>query len=79
MHQVILYTRPGCHLCHDMKRRLTLAAKELRFVINEMNIEDSPTLRVRYGQDIPVVMVNGEEAFRHRFDIVRLRRLLDAE
>ena len=79
MHQVILYTRPGCHLCHEMKHRLTLAAKELRFVINEMNIEDSPTLRVRYSQDIPVVMVNGEEAFRHRFDIVRLRRLLDAE
>ena len=78
MRQIVLYTRLGCRLCDDVKRRLDFVASELRFSINEINIEDDPELRVRYGHDIPVVMVGEEEAFRHNFDDVRLRQLLGA-
>lgn len=76
MRQVVLYTRPGCHLCDDVKDQLNLAASQLRFSVNEINIEDDPALRIRYGQDVPVVTVQGQEAFRHHFDGVKLRALL---
>ena len=78
MPQVVLYTRPGCHLCDDVKQQLAVLATELAFSVDEVNIESEPALRVRYGHDIPVVTVEGREAFRHRFDGPRLRKLLAA-
>lgn len=78
MPQVVLYTRPGCHLCDDVKQHLAALATELTFSVDEVNIESEPALRVRYGHDIPVVTVEGREAFRHRFDESRLRKLLAA-
>ncbi|MBG99925.1 MAG: glutaredoxin [Solibacterales bacterium] len=76
MRQVVLYTRPNCHLCEDAKNQLNLAASQLSFSVNEINIEDDPVLLVKYGQDVPVVTVQGQEAFRHHFDGVKLRALL---
>ena len=76
MRQVVLYTRPSCHLCEDVKNQLNLTASQLGFSVNEINIEDDPALRIRYGQDVPVVTVQGQEAFRHRFDGAKLRALL---
>ncbi len=78
MSRVVLYTRPGCHLCDDVKRQLATLASELEFSVHEVNIESEPALRVRYGHDIPVVTVEGREAFRHRFDGPRLREFLAA-
>ncbi len=76
MHRAVLYTRPGCRLCDEVKRQLNALAGELGFSVDEVNIETEPALRVRYGHDIPVVVVDGREAFRHRFDDARLRKLL---
>ena len=76
MLQIILYTRLGCRLCDDVKHQLDFVARELKFYINEINIEDDPELRVRYGHDIPVVMVRGKEGCRRNFDGARLRQLL---
>ena len=78
MSRVVLYTRPGCHLCDDVKQQLAALASELEFSVDEVNIESEPALRVRYGHDIPVVTVEGREAFRHRFDGPGLRKLLAA-
>jgi len=36
------------------------------YTLTEINIEDDPDLLGRYRYDIPVVLVNGREAFRHR-------------
>ena len=78
MPRVVLYTRPGCHLCDDVKRQLATLASELEFSAEEVNIESEPALRVRYGHEVPVVTVEGREAFRHRFDGPGLRKLLAA-
>ena len=78
MPRVVLYTRPGCHLCDDVKPQLAVLASELAFSVDEVNIESEAALRVRYGHDIPVVTVEGREAFRHRFDGPGLRKLLAA-
>ncbi len=73
---VTLYSRPGCHLCGVVKEQLERIRRQVNFQIEESNIDDDPSLRVRYNDDIPVVAVNGKDVFKHRIDIRKLREML---
>lgn len=64
--QVILYTRPGCHLCEEAKQEMQAAACANEYTLQEINIESDPELLRRYQYDIPVITIDGIEAFRHR-------------
>ena len=64
--QVILYTKPGCHLCEVMKREIASAGCDELFVLEEINIENDPELFARFRFDIPVLFINGTQAFQHR-------------
>lgn len=64
--QVILYSKPGCHLCEVMKKEMAKADCAALYELQEINIETNADLFARYRNDIPVLMVNGVEAFRHR-------------
>lgn len=64
--QVILYTKPGCHLCEVMKKEMAKADCAALYELEEINIESDADLFARYRNDIPVLMVDGVEAFRHR-------------
>ena len=72
---VIVYSRPGCHLCDEAKEAIASAGCE-DFVLDETNIETSRDLMLKYQFDIPVVLINGVEAFRHRLDADRFRELI---
>ena len=64
--QVILYTRPGCHLCDDAKQAMQATGCDKEYTLEEINIESDPELLRRYQTDIPVITIDGVEAFRHR-------------
>ena len=64
--EVILYTRPGCHLCDVARRAIEHAGCAEAYTLTEVNIETSEQLLDRYRNDIPVITINGAEAFRHR-------------
>jgi len=64
--RVILYSKPGCHLCDEMKAEMTRAGCANRYSLEEINIESDATLLERYRNDIPVLTINGVEAFKHR-------------
>jgi len=64
--QLILYTKPGCHLCDEMKREIQRAAGDELYVLEEINIETDSALLERYKYEIPVLLIDGVEAFRHR-------------
>lgn len=77
--QVVLFTRPGCHLCEEAKAAILTARCADEYILDEINIETDPELLERYGNDIPVITINGVEAFRHRLSSVEFReRILDA-
>ena len=76
--QVIVYSRPGCHLCDAAKAAIIQAGCADRFTLEEINIEHDSTLLERYQYDIPVVMINGIEAFRHRVDTSEFEKKLSA-
>ena len=65
---VIVYSRPGCHLCDEARAAIMSAGCSDRFTFEEINIESDPELLRKYKYDIPVVMIDGAEAFRHRVD-----------
>ena len=74
--QVIVYSRPGCHLCDEAKAAILSAVPSGSISIAEVNIENHPALLEKYRYDIPVVLIDGEEIFRHRVDTERFRALM---
>ncbi|MGI8897503.1 MAG: glutaredoxin family protein [Pyrinomonadaceae bacterium] len=72
--KVIIYSRPGCHLCEEAKEAMQVANCPGDFTLDEVNIENDPELLERYKDDIPVITFNGVEAFRHRVTAEQFRR-----
>jgi hypothetical protein len=76
MHAVVLYSRVGCHLC-DVARDVVLAVRERSpFDLEEVDIEADDDLLREYGERIPVVSIDGEEAFEYTVDAGELIRLV---
>jgi glutaredoxin len=76
--QVILYTRPGCHLCEETKQEIKAASCAPEYTLQEINIETDPELLKRYQYDIPVITIDGVEAFRHRLTSEKFRERIRA-
>lgn len=76
MHRVVLYSRPGCHLC-DLARETILGLRDrIPFGFEEVDVETDRELELEYGIRVPVVSVDGEEAFEVTVDERELARLL---
>jgi len=73
---VTLYTRPGCHLCEEAKAAIAPLLKEFGATLREVNVEEDPVLRERYGQDVPVIFLGARKAAKHRVDVKQFRRQL---
>ena len=65
---VIVYSRPGCHLCDKAKASIRSAGCDDQFTLEEVNIESDEELLRKYKYDIPVIAINGVESFIHRVD-----------
>jgi len=74
--ELTLYSRPGCHLCDDMKAIVTPVARELGWIVKEIDISGQPELESRFGQEIPVLFVGERKAFKYRLTESALRRRL---
>ena len=63
---VIIYSRPGCHLCDEAKAAILSAGCSDLFVLEEINIDSDEALLSKYRYDIPVITIDGVETFIHR-------------
>jgi len=77
MTDVVLYGRPGCHLCDEARDVLLAIRAEHPFELAERDIEADDELLKRYLERIPVIVIDGVEAFELDFDHDALRRGLD--
>ena len=76
--RITLYTKPGCHLCDQLKADLAQLQREIAFRIDERNIETDPADYERFRYLIPVLAV-GETWLYPPHDWMQVRRaLLDA-
>ena len=64
---LVLYGRPGCHLCDDARWALDVLLAERAShglpapPVHEISIDDDPALQERYRLTIPVVALGGQE------------------
>ena len=75
---VELVSARGCHLCDSARRVLEDVRLEIPFELVEIDITGDSDLEARYRQRIPVVLVDGEEAFTFFVHPDGLRRRLTA-
>jgi glutaredoxin len=73
---VILYGRPGCHLCDDALAVLERVRADRPFALRTVNIEDDDAVFRAYLERIPVVVVDGEEVYDYHVDERDLRARL---
>jgi glutaredoxin len=73
-----LYSRPGCHLCDEMKAIVTrvVAASPARIRVDEVDISTDAGLEALYGLEIPVLLLDGRKAAKYRITEEALTRLL---
>ena len=74
--RVVLYTKPGCHLCDDARAVVAAVCAELGESFDEVDITTSDELVREFGEQIPVTFVDGEQHDFWRVDAERLRAAL---
>jgi len=67
--ELVLYSRPGCHLCEEMKAELARARVRPSFLLREVDIETDADLLERHQRSIPVLEIAGRTAFKGRLTV----------
>lgn len=76
MHDVVVYSRSGCHLCDVVKETLTQLQGQADFQWREVDIDADPALRAQYNDQVPVVLVDGRKAFKYHMTAQQFLELL---
>ena len=76
--RVTLVGKPGCHLCDEARVVVASVCAETGQTWQEWSVEDDPGLFDQYAEQIPVVLVDGEQHDFWRVDEGRLRAALDS-
>jgi hypothetical protein len=74
---VTLYGKPGCCLCDDAREVIERVRAEREFELREVDVSLDPGLNRDYGERIPVIEVDGHEAFELGVDAAALSERLD--
>ncbi len=78
MTEVVVYSRPGCHLCSEALEAIVALHEEgYRFALREVDIESDEELLRRLLERIPVVEVDGAVVSELILDEAGLRARLD--
>lgn len=72
--KITIYSKPGCHLCDRAKEVVERCRQKTNFTVEVIDISQHPELLDRYRNDIPVILLDGNEIARH---VVRERQLLE--
>ena len=72
--KITIYSKPGCHLCDRAKEVVERCRQNVDFALEVIDISQNPELLERYRNDIPVILLDGQEIARH---VVRERKLLE--
>lgn len=76
---IVLYARPGCHPCDAAKSLLADRARSYGFRWEVRDVDADAPVCERYGNCVPVVMVDGKVRFKGKVEPRLLDRLLRGE
>ncbi len=84
--QLTLIGKPGCHLCDEARDAIDGVLLEFRKAnpgigvdVEELNILEDEALRLKYAEEIPVLLIDGKMHNYWRIDDERLMRALYAK
>ena len=63
---VVLYKRPDCPLCDEMKAELEAAGLDGWYTLREVDITTDRELELRFALSVPVLEIEGDVAFEGR-------------
>ena len=69
--RLVLYSRRYCHLCEDMLAALR-AQLGADFPVEIVDVDSDPALERRYGELVPVLVRDGVELCRTRYEPAKL-------
>ncbi|HKX49926.1 MAG TPA: glutaredoxin family protein [Candidatus Binatia bacterium] len=71
-HRLVLYSRVDCCLCDEMKTVIRQVAQRTPVDVEEIDIDSSADLKQKYGEEVPVLFINGRKAFKYRLSARQL-------
>jgi len=74
--ELTLYSREDCHLCDEMKAVIRRVARAMPLSLNEVDIDRAPEFQFKFGEEVPVLFIDGRKAFKYRVTERELRRKL---
>ena len=77
MHRVIIYSKPDCHLCDEMKQIVLAVRRRREFELEIRNILDSSADFEKYQTQIPVLLVDDTQIARYRIREDQLEAALE--
>lgn len=77
--QLQIYTRKSCCLCEEMKDVVREAAIRFPLTLEETDIDTCAELQALYGEEVPVLFINGRKAFKYRVTRRELQKRLQRE
>lgn len=74
--RVVVYGKPGCHLCEDAYAVVDRVCADAGASWRTVHIHEDADLMTRYGEQLPVIFVDGRQHDFWRVDPARLRAAL---
>ena len=78
MIEVVVYSKPGCCLCDEVKAKLETLQASHAFNLRAVNILEDPEAYQKFEEEIPVVFINGEKAFEPLLDEKQFLKKLES-
>ena len=77
MAPIVIYTRRECGLCHEAAEAIAPIARQRGLAVELVDVDRDAELVRLYGNEVPVIFVNGRKAFKYRVDLAKLEALLE--
>jgi glutaredoxin len=78
MIDVLVYSKPGCCLCDEVKEELKGLQTSHAFNLREVNILEDAEAHEKFKEEIPVVFINGKKAFKYYLDEKQFLKKLES-
>ena len=72
--KLTLYSRADCCLCEEMKEVIRQVAVKTPLEVVEVDVDSSAELKAEYGDQVPVLFIDGRKAFKYKVTAKELEK-----
>lgn len=73
-----IYSRKECHLCEEAYAAIDRIASEYPLAVEVIDVDRNPEDASKYGEEVPVVLLEDTKLFKYRVDEQKLRKAVEA-